>query len=82
MLDNYDEIAFKAVTYPIIVALYKVADELSVLQSNEDNEKNCMLLVSWLETLDNLHRFAHQLIEDHVASLGVQVIDNPVPEEE
>ena len=82
MLDNYDEIAFKAVTYPIIVTLYKAADELSVLQSSEDNEENCMVLLSWLETLDNLHRFAHQLIEDHVASLGVQVIDNPVPEEE
>ena len=31
MLDNFDEIAFKAVTYPIIVELYKATDELAVV---------------------------------------------------
>ena len=36
MLDNYDEIAFKAVTYPVIVALQNAADELSVAQVKED----------------------------------------------
>ena len=40
MLDNYEEIAFKAVIYPVAVALYNLADELSVFQVKKDCEDN------------------------------------------
>ena|GEM_PF-4010780 len=32
MLCNYEEIVFKAITYPVAVALYNLADELTAFQ--------------------------------------------------
>ena len=74
MLDNFDEIAFKAVTYPIIVELYKAADELAVVQAKEDCEQNCAFLFDWIKSLDTITRFAHQSIENYTAPLGYHVV--------
>ena len=77
MLDNYDEIAFKAVTYPVIVALQNVADELSVAQVKEDCEENCLYLLDWIEKLDSIIRTAHESIESYIAPLGYHVVNTP-----
>ena len=70
MLDNYDEIAFKSITYPVIVALQKAIDELSVVQVKEDCEENCMFLINWIEELDWIVRAAHESIESYTKPLG------------
>ena len=80
MIDNYDEIAFKAVTYPIIIALYKAADELSVVEAKEDCEDNCMSLLSWMDKLDAISRYAHQTVESYISPLGYHVMEQQLPE--
>lgn len=77
MLDNYNEIAFKSVTYPVIIALQKAIDELSVAQVKEDCEENCMYLLDWIEQLDNITALAHQSIEGYIAPLGYHVVNTP-----
>lgn len=77
MLDTPDEIAFKAITYPIIMALQKAIDELSVFQVKEDCEDNSLFLIDWIELLDNITRNAHQSIEEYIAPLGYHVVETP-----
>ncbi len=72
MLDNYDEIAFKAVTYPIAIALYNLADELTAFRVKDDCEDNY-----WIEKLDRITRTAHENIESYTAQLGYHVVNSP-----
>ena len=77
MLDSYDEISFKAVTYPVAVELYKLADELTTRQVKEDCEDNCLFLIDWIEKLDKACRSAHQSVEGYIAPLGYHVVEAP-----
>lgn len=77
MLDNYEEIAFKAVIYPVAVALYNLADELSVFQVKKDCEDNCMFILDWIDKLDSVTRTAHESIEGYTAQLGYHVVNIP-----
>ena len=81
MRDNYDEIAFKAVTYPILDKLQKRVDELWVYQMKDDCEDNFNFLIEWIEKLDDVSRTARKSIDEYVASLGYQVIDKPAPDQ-
>ena len=77
MLCNYEEIAFKAITYPVAVALYNLADELTAFQVKKSCEDNCMFLLDWIERLDTITRAAHENIEDYTARLGYHVMETP-----
>lgn len=77
MLDNYEEIAFKAVTYPVAVALYNLADELTVFQVKQDSEDNCMFILDWIDKFDSVTRTARESIEGYTARLGYHVENIP-----
>lgn len=77
MLDNYDEISFKAVTYPVAVALYNLADELTAFRVKDDCEDNCMFLLDWIDRLDRITRTTHENIESYTAQLGYHVVNSP-----
>ena len=77
MLDNYEEIAFKAVTYPVVVSLCNLADELTAFCVKDDCEDNCMFLLDWIDRLDKITHTAHEIIEDYTAQLGYHVVNSP-----
>lgn len=81
MLDNHDEVAFKAVTYPIIAKLQRVSDELWIYQMKEDCEENFNFLLDWMEKLASVNRTSRSSIEEYVASLGYHLVDNPASEQ-
>lgn len=80
MLEKYDEMVFKAVTYPIVNALYEAADELSVIEAKEDCEDNCASLLNWMDKIEAVNNYAHQRIEDYIASLGYHVTEQQLPD--
>ena len=76
VLDSYEEIAFKAVVYPIIKSLYDASDELSAAQVKEDCEENCLFFLDWIERLETITRSARKNIEDYTAQLGYNVVNS------
>ena len=76
MSETFNSIQLKAMTYPILSALIKAAEDLHSIQADENNSENTALrLLDWIETLDNVQTYAHSIIHGFVSQFGYSVIE-------
>ena len=81
MLETFNSIQLKAITYPILSALIATAEDLHSIKADEnDSENTALRLLDWIETLDSAHRYAHSVIHGFVSQFGYSIIDGVVPE--
>ena len=69
MLHNYDELTFKAITFPIAIALDDVADDFARLDC-KDNVSTAEELLSLLERLSNANKEAHRRVYELLEGFG------------
>ena len=69
MLNNYDELSFKSVTFPIAIAIDDIADDFARLDC-KDNVSTAEQLLSLLERLSSANKEAHKRIYELLEGFG------------
>lgn len=71
MIDDkeYDDIALKAVTYPLILVLHGLLDELFAFKST-DTDKGALAILEWSDRLTSFAVQASEAAECYAENLG------------
>ena len=69
MLNNYDELCFKSIAYPISIALDDLADDFARLDC-KDNVATAEKLLTLLERLSNADNEAHRRVYELLEGYG------------
>ena len=69
MLHNYDELCFRAVSYPLAIALDDIAGDFARLDC-KDNVATAEKLLSLLERLRNANKEAHRRVYELLEGFG------------
>ena len=69
---NFDDIALKAATYPLITFLHRLLNELFEFKSS-DADKSALALLEWADRLSAFSLQASEVARTYAESLGYSV---------
>ena len=69
MLNNYDELLFKSISFPVAICLDDLADDFARLDC-KDNVATAEKLLSLLERLSNADKEAHRRVYELLEGFG------------